>query len=992
MEISVLYVDDEEHLRDLAEIFLAKFQDIRCISVPSVTRALEMLGADVYDVVVTDYQMPELDGLDLLREISARNMDIPVILFTGRGREEVAIEAFNLGATFYVQKGTPVMVQFQELIHKIRIAVDRDRTRKKLIESEQRFRSFFTHTLLGSAILDADTRILEINDFACSMLGLDRDALTGSYWTDIVHAGVCSETNAEFFTFPLFRNCQFDTIFHKPDGTINSLRIAIAPVFESDGITGYSVLISNINAEYELKERYDELVESWTIVAEHETSIRAVLNALPDSGLLLDRSGTILYYNQAAGEFLGLLDRTGPHNLCQVLNEPHQTLLRNGLITARKTGQDQYIVTSGSSRTYEWTIHPIIGTKSYEGRFVLFCRDITSIQEIAQELEASRERYRQFTEFLPQSLFELDKEGRVVYLNPHARSVFRVSGEYLSQKPYYDIFIPDSWKDFLKSKFSDAFSGKGGSPLEVELIRMDGEIFPAFIQTIPIWEKRIITGIRGIVIDLTEIRKKEQEKRELEEKYRVLIENAREIIIVSQDRQIKFINPLGARITKYSPEELIGKPFSDFIHPDDRELVYNNYLRRLSDPGYQEDYLFRFIDRDGELHWVKTHAIRIMWEGKPATLNMLSEITSVIKAQEALAESESRLSSILSFLPDPTFAISSDGNVMVWNQAIEQFLHTPADQVRGRSGAEVARLLYGVERPLLVDLLDNPDIPVPDNYQIHSRERDMIIADVLITLPEGGMQYLWGKATHLYNPKGEVIGAIESIRDITDRKKIEEDLRMVNQKLNLFSSITRHDIRNQLSLIFLAIDSLSCHPESDHIASQVEQIESASKRIKNFIDLAREYQEIGVRKPVWKPVLQTFLDVTATMNCTVAFGEGTNNCSSVLVYADPLLEKVFFNIVDNSIKYCPDKPWIRIQCHESDEGLIISIYDNGPGIPDTEKEQIFTKGYGKGTGLGLFLVREILSITGMKIRETGKLGEGAIFEIIVPPGKYIRTG
>lgn len=128
------------------------------------------------------------------------------------------------------------------------------------------------------------------------------------------------------------------------------------------------------------------------------------------------------------------------------------------------------------------------------------------------------------------------------------------------------------------------------------------------------------------------------------------------------------------------------------------------------------------------------------------------------------------------------------------------------------------------------------------------------------------------------------------------------------------------------------------------------------------------------------------------MNCTVAFGEGTNNCSSVLVYADPLLEKVFFNIVDNSIKYCPDKPCIRMQCHESDEGLIISIYDNGPGIPDTEKEQIFTKGYGKGTGLGLFLVREILSITGMKIRETGKLGEGAKFEIIVPPGKYIRTG
>ena len=991
MDISVLYVDDEENLRDLAGKFLQKFQDIRCFCVSSVTEALEELNTGVYDVIVTDYQMPEQDGLDLLRELSALNKDIPVILFTGRGREEVAIEAFNLGATFYVQKGTPVMVQFQELIHKIRIAVDRDRTRKKLIESEQRFRSFFTHTLLGSAILGADTRILEVNDYACDMLGLDQDDLTGAYWTDIVQPGVCLKTDEEYFQFPLFKNCQFDTIFHTRDGTRNSLRIAISPVFEAESITGYSVLISNINAEHELKERYDELVESWTVVAEHETSIRAVLNAIPDSGLLLDLSGSILYYNQAAGEFLGLSDNAGPFNLCQVLYEPNRNLLKTGLITARKTGKDQFIITTRSNRTYEWTIHPIMGTKSYEGRFVLFCRDITSIQKITEELEASRERYRQFTEFLPQSLFELDKDGRVVYLNPHAQSVFRVKGDYLSQKVSYGVFIPETWKEFLNSKFSDAFSGKGGSPLEVELVRMNGELFPAFIQTIPIWEKDTISGIRGIVIDLTEIRKKEQEKQELEEKYRTLIENAREIIIVSQDGKLKFINPLGAQVTKYSPEELLDRSFSQFVHHDDQKLVYDNYIRRLSDPGFQEDYLFRFIDRDGGVHWVKTHAIRIMWEGRPATLNMLSEITGLIEAQEALAESESRLSSILSFLPDPTFAVSSDGDVIVWNQAIEQFLHTPADRVLGRSRAEVARLLYGVERPLLVDLLDNPDIQVPDNYLIHSRERDMIIADVMISTPEGGIQYLWGKATHLYNPKGEVIGAIESIRDITDRKKIEEDLLVVNQKLNLFSSITRHDIRNQLSLIFLAIDTLSGHQEPDRVTSQVERIESASLRIKNFIDLAREYQEIGIRKPVWKPVLQTFLDVTATMNCTVAFGECTYNCGNVLVYADPLLEKVFFNIVDNSIKNVTGAPCIQIRCYESAEGLIIAIRDNGPGIPDEEKELIFSKGYGKGTGLGLFLVREILSITGMKIRETGIYGEGAMFEITVPPGRYMQT-
>jgi PAS domain S-box-containing protein len=992
MGISVLYVDDEEHLRDLAAIYLKKEPDISCFCVSTVASALEVLESESFDVIISDYQMPQQDGLDLLREISARRIDIPVILFTGRGREEVAIEAFNLGATFYVQKGSPVTVQFQELIHKIRIAVDRDRTRKKLIESEQRFRSFFTHTLLGSAILDAQTKVLEMNAYACELLGLDKADLIGSYWTEILTSGTDSHERVKLPFFPLLENNQFDMEYQKPDGMHIALRIAISPVFEAGRITGYSVLISNINAERELKQRYEELVESWTVVAEHETSIRAVLNALPDSGLLLDSSGIIRYYNKTAGAFLGLSHCPGHIRFCDLLDEPEKSLITSGLITARKTGQDQVIVTHVSNRTYEWTIHPVRGTKTYEGQFVLFCRDITSIQEMSEELEASRERYRQFTEFLPQSLFELDRNGRIVYLNPHARSVFRVTQEDLAQGLQYDTYVPDSWREFVRSKFQDAFSGKGGVPLEIELIRMDGEVFPAIIQTIPIREKGKITGIRGIVIDLTDIRRKEQEKRELEEKYRTLIENAREIIIVSQDGKLKFINPLGARITKYSLEELVDRPFSLFVHPDDRQLVYDNYLRRLQDPGFQDDYLFRFIDRDGGVHWVKTHAIRILWEGRPATLNMLSEITSLIAAQEALAESESRLASVLSFLPDPTFAIAADGTVMVWNQAIEQSLGAPAEEVLGKPRSVVAHLLYGEERPLLVDLLDNPDIDIPDNYVIHARERDMVIADVLITSPKSGMQYLWGKATHLYNPKGEVIGAIESIRDITDRKQIEEDLRVVNQKLNLFSSITRHDIRNQLNLIFLAIDALSGQNLSDDGLRQIQQIESSAHRIRTFIDLAREYEEIGIQKPVWKPVLETFLSVTASMNCRVEFDDSLADCRNVFVYADPLLEKVFFNIVDNSIKYGPEVTRIIIGCHTTDEGLTIAIRDNGPGIPDEEKEMIFFKGYGKGTGLGLFLVREILGITGMKIRETGTYGKGARFEILVPPGRFMRTG
>ena len=90
------------------------------------------------------------------------------------------------------------------------------------------------------------------------------------------------------------------------------------------------------------------------------------------------------------------------------------------------------------------------------------------------------------------------------------------------------------------------------------------------------------------------------------------------------------------------------------------------------------------------------------------------------------------------------------------------------------------------------------------------------------------------------------------------------------------------------------------------------------------------------------------------------------------------------------MKYATRTPEISVKCQETVDGLIFTIMDNGPGIPEDEKELIFTKGYGSGTGLGLFLVREILGITGMQIRETGIYGKGARFEILIPPGKYLH--
>jgi signal transduction histidine kinase len=116
------------------------------------------------------------------------------------------------------------------------------------------------------------------------------------------------------------------------------------------------------------------------------------------------------------------------------------------------------------------------------------------------------------------------------------------------------------------------------------------------------------------------------------------------------------------------------------------------------------------------------------------------------------------------------------------------------------------------------------------------------------------------------------------------------------------------------------------------------------------------------------------------------------NVQSVLVFADPMLERVFFNLLDNSIRHGQRVTEIQVSCHQSDKDLVVVWEDNGVGIAANEKERIFERGFGKNTGLGMFLVREILSLTGITITETGESGKGAWFEILVPKGTWRMTG
>jgi PAS domain S-box-containing protein len=222
--------------------------------------------------------------------------------------------------------------------------------------------------------------------------------------------------------------------------------------------------------------------------------------------------------------------------------------------------------------------------------------------------------------------------------------------------------------------------------------------------------------------------------------------------------------------------------------------------------------------------------------------------------------------------------------------------------------------------------------------------------------------------------------------DISDIKKAHDALQLANKKLNLLAEITRHDIRNKLTVLGGYLELFTDHPPEPQHSMYLTKLKTAVKMIAENIEFTKLYQDLGVVEPKWQNVTDLFYRVCIHIDIRKIRFESP--ADGLEIFADPLLERVFYNIVENAVEHGDRVSVVRLLSDESSDGLLIRIEDDGIGIPVHDKELIFERGFGKNTGLGLFLSREILSITNISIREAGEFQHGARFEMNVPQGVY----
>jgi PAS domain S-box-containing protein len=427
---------------------------------------------------------------------------------------------------------------------------------------------------------------------------------------------------------------------------------------------------------------------------------------------------------------------------------------------------------SGESETVEYFESPVL-TKSGEERIVAWHHTIlrnernqivgtlSSGEDITKnkEMEKILAHLASFPKLNPNPIVEVDFSGVLYYFNPAAQRL-------ISKTPTKEI--QRGWLADLKSIIRN-IQTENKISFERE-IQINRNWYHQSFQLTPGQDR-----IRIYSLDITERKQAEESLRESEEKYRLVVENAGEAILVAQDGMIKLANPKADDIAGYSNKELTSRPFVEFIHPEDRSIAFEHHLKQLRGELLPEVYTFRIIDKQGKTKWVEINAVLITWESKPATLNFLTDITERKRTEEALRESERRMNRAQEIAHLGSWELDVVHNRLTWSDEVYRMFGLQPQEFGATYEAFLERVhpddRTAVDAAYYGSLRENRD-----SYEIEHR---------VVRKDTNDVRVVHEKCEHFRDATGKIIRSAGMVHDITERKRMEEELRKSRDELEI---------------------------------------------------------------------------------------------------------------------------------------------------------------------------------------------------------------
>jgi PAS domain S-box-containing protein len=630
----------------------------------------------------------------------------------------------------------------------------------------------------------------------------------------------------------------------------------------------------------------------------------------------------------------------------------------------------------------------------------------------AREIRESQEKFERLFVGNPEAAVYLDPDFHISGTNPRFNELFGYSLDEIKGKHIDDVIVPEDKME--EGKMLDKEALKGYVYYDTVRRRKDGSLVPVSISAAPIIVEGQPAGTVGVYKDITERKHFEERLSALHTYSRALnmAESRKEIYRLTLDamkRTLGFEQAAFMIVDKgmlcvvdhrgYPESFSIKLSLSDkkgitvktaktgkpIIVPDTKkEKAYVRFMpairselvvpvkignRVIGVLNAESKKLDAFDEKDQEL-------LEILASHAATAISNLEYAKSLETYAKEVRESQLKFERLFMNNPEAADYLGPDFHILDINPRFTELFGYSLDEVKGK---------------------DINDVVVPEDKiaeaKMLDREAEKAFAcrDTVRKKKDGTLVPVSISAAPII-VEGKLIGTVGLYKDISDLKKAEGELKgtlnkleLMNEKLRVVGGLTRHDVRNKLSAITMDIYLAKSRLAGDHKAlGHLNEIEPIVRNVERIFDFAKTYEMIGIEELVYIDVNRTFEEAVSLFSDLKGL-EIVNCCTGLTVLADSLLRQFFYNLIDNSLKYGEKVSQIRVYFEKAEDDNLKLIYeDDGAGIPEKMRSNLFKEGVGKGTGYGLYMIKKICETYGWAIQEKGKPGEGVRFTITIP--------
>jgi len=799
--MNILMVDDDQHLLDQAEVFLKHINNnFKIDTVGSGEQALKELGRNEYDVIVSDYQMPGMDGLELLDTVkNKRREGIPFIVFTGKGREALAMEALNLGADRYLHKGGDPRSQYGILAQAISQVVQHAEAETALRESEEKYRNLFNDAPIGIIQYDEEGIIKECNDKFNDFMASSKDILIGMNMKEkLENEGVIEGVKDSLEEGEGYFEGWYTSV------TGNEKRYGRAKfkgLKNEDGEIDSGIgIVEDLSYEKETEKRMKDLnnmlrtIRNVNQVIVKEDDLEDVMK---ESSRIMNERDSVL------GCSIALLDdsliETFVSSGEQVITEGWSLSAKGdgdapGYVKKAVRYKEIQIVDSSELDEYglsegrgQGVFTPMVRDERIIGLLIIHLRRLKEVteeekellQEVAndlalawekmklqKELEESEKKFRNLAQTTSTAIM-VYQDDKWVYANPAAEEISGYSAEEMEGMKFWDFVAPE-FKEKIKKRGKKRESNiEAVSGYEFKIITKQGEERWVYLEGTSTEYKGEPAGLIS-VMDVTERKKAEEALKESEEKYKSLFyETPIGTLRYNKDGMITECNDKFVEIIGSSRDKLVGLNMIEDLK--DKNLIGEVKSSLEEGEGYYEgDYTSITAD--------KTTSVRIIFKGIMdddgdiyAGMGLIEDITERKEAQEALKESEKKYRRIIEHMDDVYYRADMEGNLVMASPSGKDMLGYEIDNIVG----DRIESLYVNEEDRKEFLKEIERKGSIKNFETDLERKDGEVVHVLVN-------------SHVIeDDDGDPVGIEGIISDISERKKYEEELKKAEHEKSL---------------------------------------------------------------------------------------------------------------------------------------------------------------------------------------------------------------